>query len=149
MKLNDSEIFDPVRGIKVQALPEEIVRQGILRKMLDLGYPKSLIAIEKEISLLPHVQGKVNNNRRADILCFGKEIYSGHSLYPLLMIECKAEEFSEKVFRQVAGYNMIVKAPFLAIANHDKIRIYWQEKDAFKSVGFLPSFAELVKAIKK
>ena len=65
------------------------------------------------------------------------------------MIECKAEEFSQKTLRQVAGYNVIVKALFLCIACKNKVRTYWQEKDSFQSVDFIPSFEELMSAIPK
>ena len=98
--------------------PEEEIRQAWISKMVrDLGYPRHMIAVEKELSSLPHLIGQKVPKRRVDILVFAKEIHPEYSLFPLLMIECKAVPLVPSVARQVLGYNAFVKAPFVAIAN--------------------------------
>jgi len=146
------KIFDEVREIWVVADPEEIVRQNLLQRMMyQLGYPKSLLSVEKEIDDLPHVQEQnlKPTQRRADIICFAKDIHPLFQLYPLLMIECKAEDFNEAVVQQVMGYNHNVKAPFVAIANASQIKTFWWDQTHQKQGSFegLPSFQELCRAI--
>src|SRR5690242_14822270 len=88
--------FDEVRRAWVAATPEEGVRQRVLKKMIHaLGFPKELIAVEKELKELPHLAGRSVPERRIDVLCYGKEIHPEHSLYPLLLIECKREAIDE------------------------------------------------------
>jgi len=134
-------LFDPVRNCYVADLPEERVRQKLLRQMIEsLGFPKSLIAIEQKIG-----------SRRADIICFAKNIKSGFTLYPLLMIECKAVLFNQKTIDQVLGYNHSVRAFFVAIANFRQIRTFWfdQFEKKYKSVDFLPNYNQLIKTCVK
>ena len=96
-------------------LPEERVRHDLINDLTGrLGFPKHLIVIEKEISQLPHLQGKKLPKRRIDLVCFTQK---GDLLHPLLLVECKAIHLSEKVLQQVLGYNYYVQADFVAIAN--------------------------------
>jgi hypothetical protein len=137
------KLFDPLRKIWVEALPEEIVRQNVLSHMIqDLGFPPSLIMVEKGLMQLPGRNVKVPQIRRMDILCYA----SLDELFPLLLVECKAEEMTEKALQQAAGYNQIVKARFLAVASKGKIKTFWQEQQILKSVDFLPSYKELLQA---
>ncbi|MFZ0564768.1 MAG: type I restriction enzyme HsdR N-terminal domain-containing protein [Chlamydiales bacterium] len=116
-----SELFDPVRKKWVENTPEEIIRQQLIQKMIgELGYPISFLAVEKELSKLPHLQlvsKREMPKRRVDILVFSKEIHSEFSLFPLLMIECKVALLTPKFVQQVVGYNTFVGAPFIALAN--------------------------------
>jgi len=151
--LNNNTLYDPVRKINVIAQPEEVARQKLILKMInEFGYPKSLLAIEKELCRLPHLK---NTNfkpkkRRADIICFAKNIHPNYLLYPLLMIECKACYLDKKTIEQVLGYNYYVKAYFVAIANENEIITFWYnvEKKKYNSVNFLPSYNQLIKAIR-
>ncbi len=98
--------------------PEEIVRQNLIHDMTQkLGYPRELIGVEREISQLPHLNGKTIPKRRFDIVCFTGKIHKEFPLYPLLLVECKAIPLSEKALSQVLGYNYYVGAYFVAIAN--------------------------------
>lgn len=111
-------IYDPIRQLYVARTPEEEVRQQWIRELLLEGYPPSLMAVEKELRTLPHLSsfplGEVPK-RRADIIVFAKD--SRHALSPLLMIECKVAPLTASFKRQVIGYNGVVGAPFVAIAN--------------------------------
>ena len=72
------------------------------------------------------------------------------SVYPLLMIECKACKLTEKTIDQVLGYNHYVEAYFVAIANGSKIITFWYDikEKKYNSINFLPSFEQLIKAVK-
>ncbi len=151
--MKDNKIYDPIRKIYVSALPEEKVRQKLIHKMInELGFPKSLIAVEKDLLSLEHIKqkGYVSKKRRADIICFAKDIDAKHLVYPLLMIECKAFKLNKKTIDQVIGYNHYIKAFFVAVANEYEIITCWYNiKDKkYKSVNFLPNYTELIQMVK-
>ena len=102
-----------------------------------LGYPKSLIAVEKGMAAF----GLPDTSRRIDILCFmpGKE-----GLKPLLLIECKVEDPNQAAAEQLFGYNKTVEAPFIALASKEGVKLMWREQGKIVSIPFLPSFTDLV-----
>ena len=121
---------------------EEQIRQELLKKMKEeLGYPSSLLIIEKEIKDLPHLRGSSSSfpKRRLDILVYTKKEY----LHPLLLIECK---FSTKnrsnALKQVLGYNYFVKAPFIGVVDSGGFFLLAQKKEAQIQEG-LPSYSLL------
>lgn len=126
-KSNNSsdQIYDPYRREWVKKTPEEVIRQQWLYRMVDeLGYPFSLLAIEKELKNLPHLlsaKGTQLPKRRIDIVVFAKGIHTDYPFYPLLLVECKAVPLTPAFARQVIGYNESVGAPYVAVANADKI----------------------------
>lgn len=100
-------IFDEIRKKQIQLTPEEWVRQHFVQYLIrEKGYPKSLIKLEGGLKL----HGMA---RRSDIVVFntyGQKI---------LMVECKAPEvqIDQKVFDQIARYNMTHKVKLLAVSN--------------------------------
>jgi Type I restriction enzyme R protein N terminus (HSDR_N) len=149
--LSEDQLYDPIRKIFIKSLPEEIVRQKLLKKMVaNLGYPKSLIAIEKDIDKLTHIDEKIISKRRADIICFAKNIHPKHSIYPLLMIECKAYKLDQKTIDQVLGYNHLIKAFFVAIASKNVIKTFWYDGNlqSYESVDFLPKYKDLIEMVR-
>jgi hypothetical protein len=107
-QLNDkAQIFDPVRKKYVSLSPEEWVRQNFVAWLIQhKNYPAGLIGIEKEIS--------VNKlKKRFDIIVYNKN----HK--PEILIECKAPDvaISQKVFDQVAVYNMAMNVKYLIVTN--------------------------------
>lgn len=143
-----------IRGIPVEAQPEELVRQSLLLHMIgSLGYPQSLIVVEKELKHIPHLRlyNQEVPERRADIICFGKGIHPEHGLYPLLLIECKAVKLTSKVVNQVAGYNHFVEAYFIAAANKDEIQTGWYDASSkkYRFVPFLPAYRDLIQSTQK
>lgn len=100
-------ILDPIRRKYVRLTPEEWVRQHFLYYLITtLGFPKGLIAIEKTFPYegMPW---------RADAVVYDRQ---GH---PLLLIECKAPTvaITQTTFDQVARYNSVVDAPYVAVTN--------------------------------
>jgi len=143
-----NKLFCPFRNESVVAQPEEIVRQRLLSLMTQqLGYPKSYIVIEKALDQLPHLQHQNIQipDRRVDILCYTKN-KNEEGLTPLLLIECKAIPLQPKALQQVSGYNHFVGAPFVSVANADKLFTGWinAETQKFQFIDFLPYYKDLV-----
>lgn len=117
------EIFCPIRKRRVTATPEEQVRCQLLTKMVqELGYPLSLLSVERKIhEFLPQMAKTQIPNRRIDILCYSK------NLEPLLLIECKASAFPKNAVPQLLGYNYFIRAPYIAIVSRDKTFIVSRE----------------------
>lgn len=147
----NSEIYDPVRNIWVAPLPEEIVRQKLIQKMIHvLGFPKGHLAVEKELKELPHLK-KVGQlpDRRIDIVCYAPSLESSHPLSPLLLIECKHELVSSGALEQLEGYNAFVKAPFLAVADGKTVCFCYRTHEGVKQLPYLPTYKELIDALRR
>lgn len=126
--------------MSTKTFPEEKIRQSLLVFMQEeLLYPKELISIERGLSAFPHLKGKKLPNRRFDIAVFGTKEF-----LPLLIVECKAIPINQKAFDQVIGYNHLVNAPFLALANGKEIITLIKEGSAYRKVSGLPPFKMLL-----
>lgn len=101
------QIFDEIRMKNVVLTPEEWVRQNFIKYMVtELGYPKSLISIEKGL--------KVNNlQKRFDAVVFNR------NGLPLLLLEFKAPEvkLNQKVMEQISRYNLNLNVNYLVVSN--------------------------------
>lgn len=106
-KDNKIYIFDEIRKKNIFLTPEEWVRQHFIRFLIEKQqFPKSLIAVEKEI--------KVNNlKKRFDILIFNTK--GTHEV----IVECKAPnvKINQATFDQIARYNFTLKAKYLIVTN--------------------------------
>ena len=105
-KDNKSHIFDVLRKKFVVLTPEEWVRQHVVNFLIKKNISKNHIAIEKRIL--------INNlTKRFDVLVYDR---NGEVL---LLIECKAPKvnLNQKVFDQIALYNMSVNSRFLMLTN--------------------------------
>lgn len=144
------EIFDPIRQLYVPALPEEVVRQKLILRLLKMGFPKSLLAVEKDISSLEHIWPgpKQDIKRRADLIAFAN-FGKGSSLKPLLLVECKAVFSLEEAVKQALGYNAYVQACFVAVVSEKWERTLWNEGGIDKWVDFIPSYKELLQNAEK
>ena len=101
------EIYDPLRDKWLKCTPEERVRQGFVRHLIEkLGYPASLIS--NEVGLM--VNGA---RRRCDTIIWSR------SLKPLVVVEYKEPgvAVNQKVFDQIARYNSTLQAPYLIVTN--------------------------------
>jgi hypothetical protein len=104
---NKISIFDEIRKKFVILTPEEWVRQHVIQFLIqEKGYPKHLIAVEKQL--------KINDLiKRFDVLVYDNQAK------PLLLVECKAPKIAinQAVFDQIAQYNMKVNAAYLMLTN--------------------------------
>lgn len=111
LKIKSSEntlyIFDIIRKKYVVLTPEEWVRQHVIHYLItSKGYPKSLIAVEKQLI--------INTlKKRFDILVFNTKGL------PDLIIECKSPSIniSQDTFDQIARYNLKINATLLMVTN--------------------------------
>jgi len=100
-------IFDRIRKKYIVLTPEELVRQHIINYLItEKGYPATLISVE-----MPLRYGRMG--KRSDLLV------SDRNGQPLMLVECKAPEvaITQKVFEQIAVYNLAIQAPYLMVTN--------------------------------
>jgi len=125
-------LFDEIRKKHLIITPEEWVRQHFVQYLINQKkYPKTLIKLEGGLQL--HGMAK-----RTDIVIFdtwGEKI---------LMVECKAPSvmIDQKVFDQIARYNMTHKVPLLAVSNglqHYYCNIDF-ENNTYKFIEDLPAY---------
>jgi len=145
LSVPNKKVYDPIRKKWMIASPEEKVRQKILDLLINqLGYPSHGIAIEKNLSELPHLQEKKVPIRRLDILC-----YEGKTFAPLLLIECKAIPLQEKMLTQIMGYNAFIKAPLICLANEQTFLLGWENPKARMTFDRLPPYKKLCDEISR
>ena len=104
---NKEFIFDEVRKIWVVLTPEEWVRQHVLHYLIhSKRFSPGLIAVERGIDLN-------GLQKRFDVAVFGTD---GK---PKMIVECKApeEKLDEKVFEQIARYNLSLRVDYLWVSN--------------------------------
>lgn len=136
---NGDYVFDIVRKKYLKLTPEEWVRQNWVHHLhYAKGYPLALISIESGL--------KVNrNSNRTDIVCFDRE---GRKR---LLVECKAPEvrITQKVFDQIARYNITIGADLLLVTNgltHYCCQ-YSQTEGRYVFLSDLPDFSTLLHGI--
>ncbi len=139
-KINGKEdnemILDPLRRKFVKLTPEEWVRQNFIQYLINEGkYPAGLLGIE--------VLFRLNKlKRRVDILVHNR---LGEAI---MIVECKSADvkIDEKVFEQIATYNMKFKVPYLVVTNglhHYACKIDHQEMK-FEYLLVIPLYEDLV-----
>jgi hypothetical protein len=128
-------LFDEIRKKHIVLTPEEWVRQHFVQYLIhQKHYPKTLIKLEGGLRL--HGMSK-----RTDIVVFnplGEKI---------LLVECKAPAVAidQKVFDQVARYNMTHKVALLAVSNglqHYYCRIDVINRE-YNFIEDLPDYGEI------
>ena len=146
------KIYCSTRKEWVAPLPEEFVRQKLIHHLIEnLHFPKNLLVLEKALCQMPHLVLSPLKipNRRADIVCFAKDIHPDGNLYPLLIIECKAVKLTLRAVNQVIGYNHFVKAKFIAIANENEIQFgfFNRLENQYNFLSYIPSYQELLSSL--
>ena len=104
---NKVSLFDVIRKKFVILQPEEWVRQHCIHYLIvHKKYPKSLINIEKELT----INGL---KKRYDIVIFNPD----GSIF--LIVECKAPKITinQTTFDQIARYNLALNAEYLMVTN--------------------------------
>jgi hypothetical protein len=128
-------LFDEIRKKHIIITPEEWVRQHFVQYLINQKkYPKTLVKLEGGLRL----NGMA---KRSDIVVFNP---AGEKI---LMVECKAPSvaINQKVFDQIARYNMTHKVSLLAVTNglqHYYCSIDFKNQ-AYKFIEELPAYNEL------
>jgi Type I restriction enzyme R protein N terminus (HSDR_N) len=135
-KNGNEMILDQLRRKYVKLTPEEWVRQNFVQYLINEGkYPPGLIGIE--------VLFRYNKlKKRVDILVHDR---SGQ---PIMIVECKSPEveIDEKVFEQIATYDMKYKVPYLIVTNgmhHYACKMNHQELK-YEYLLVIPLYEELL-----
>ncbi|RZA01375.1 MAG: type I restriction enzyme HsdR N-terminal domain-containing protein [Sphingobacteriaceae bacterium] len=100
-------LFDELRKKTIIITPEEWVRQHFVQYLINQKhYPKTLMRLEGGLTYN-------SMSRRTDIVVFNT---GGEKI---LMVECKAPgvNINQKVFDQIARYNMTHKVALLGVTN--------------------------------
>lgn len=124
------KVFCPVRKKWVALLPEEWVRQNFILYLHHiLGYPLSLMAVEKQIQIGERI-------RRFDIAVHDRQ---GQAL---LLVECKEMDipFSESWLQQAAAYNVSVQSPCIIVTNGRQCVAIAKKGDTLRVLEQLPVF---------
>jgi hypothetical protein len=114
-------ILDPLRRKYVKLTPEEWVRQNFVQYLINQGkYPAGLLGIE--VLFRFH-----KLKRRVDVLVHNR---NGQ---PVMIVECKSPDvdLDEKVFNQIADYNLKYMVPYLVVTNglvHYACKMNFEEK---------------------
>jgi len=128
-------LFDVIRKKNIVITPEEWVRQHFVQYLINQKhYPKTLIKLEGGHKL--HGMAK-----RSDIIVYNP---AGEKI---LLVECKAPSvpIDQKIFDQVARYNMAHKVKLLAVTNglqHYYCSIDFETR-GYKFIEELPGYKEL------
>jgi type I restriction enzyme M protein len=123
------------------AKPEEIVRQLFIRKlMLDYGYPKERIAVEKEVWF-----GSGVHEKTADIVIFHKDME-----HPYIIIEVKKPERKDGL-QQLKSYCNAEGSPIGVWSNgKEMVILHREEPNIFSNISDLPTIDQtLIDVIKE
>jgi len=123
-------IFDALRKKWLVLQDEEWIRQNFIQYLLQtMRYPRTLIALEKEIRL-----GELK--KRFDILVYDPD----HR--PWMLIECKADQvlLNDAVLNQVLRYNIALPAQYLVITNGNHTYGWKKEPLRLTPIEQLPKF---------
>lgn len=147
-------VHDQLRDKFVALTPEEWVRQHFVAYMIDcLCYPKPLLANEVTLSLN-------STRRRCDTVLFAPAGHrAGHlsgdstpgftlgNLRPLAIVEYKAPEIeiTQKVFDQIARYNLVMGAPLLIVSNGMRHFCCLTGQGGYRFLREIPSYDSLLR----
>ncbi len=132
-KINEQPfIKDIVRNKWLQLTPEEWVRQNFIQYLIqDLGYPKTLIAVEKQITT--H-----QNKSRFDIVVYDKNVEI------IMLIECKEQgvKLNSAVMHQVLNYQSVLKSKYIVVTNGDAT-MAWSTMPTLLQLQNIPAYSDL------
>jgi len=127
-------IFDSIRNKYVVNTPEEWVRQNSVKYFREeLGFPKSLIAVEKSFKLHRRL-------KRTDIV-----LYNNNGV-PMILVECKRPSIriTQQTFDQAFRYNLYLKVPYLVITNGEELYCCRVEEDNVTFIKDIPNYQEIL-----
>ena len=139
-------IYDDIRKMDVLLTPEEIVRQKVIRFLLEeVKVPKHMIHVEASLSYY-HVE----SNRRADILILKKDDDKGVPI-PLAVIECKAPNVilssnNFECFEQVLDYAYPLACDYIILTNgEESVVAAWDFKEEqYKDIKSVPVYDKML-----
>lgn len=146
IKAGKKWIYDDIRKMNVLLTPEEIVRQKVIRFLLDeIKVPKYMIHIEALLS-----NYRISSNRRADILILKKDESKGIPI-PLAVIECKAPSIilsnnNYECFEQVLDYAYPLSCDYIVLTNgKESVVAAWDfELEQYRDIKMVPKYEDML-----
>ncbi len=138
-KMNDVQVWDPLRKKNVPLTPEERVRQWFITILRDtMSVPMHMMMSEVGMKF---GCGPVKKEYRADIVVYDR------TPAPVLVVECKRPdvELTKEVLEQALRYDMVMNVRYLALTNGRKT--YFCRKEDDGRVTFLtaaPMYTQMI-----
>lgn len=122
-KYNKSKIFAPLKDKWLKAMPEEVVRQDFICKLID-DYGYQLEQMAQEIKLTTSQRG--TGRASADLVIWKTKKEKQQNKTAFLVVELKADTLKLKVEDCYQGYNYATwsRAKVFAISNGNELQVY-------------------------
>lgn len=135
--------LDPLRERLIYKTPEEVVRQQVIRYLLDVKkVPKNMIQVEMLLA-----KYDVKSIRRADII-IERFSQTDKSISPLAVVECKAPEImlGDSAIEQACDYADKLVADYLIITNGHELIVakYVETKKQYIDLSTIPTYEEML-----
>ena len=130
IEVDDGKVFCLIRKKWLVLTPEEWVRQHFIHLLIStLNYPRGMMKLEHAISYF-------KNQKRSDITVLDRE----NGVF--LLVECKAPSVAidQKVVNQVAAYNKVLNAQYMAVSNGLKHFIWQRTTNGLKQIQTFPVY---------
>lgn len=127
----ERSLWDPFRKKWLKLTPEELVRQLLIRCLIDTkGYPKNAVAMEKALQ----VYGMPKR--------FDACIMDQHAR-PWMLVECKAPEvpLDTKVLEQALQYGITLQVPYLLLSN-GRTHYLFATTQALRALAAFPEYPD-------
>ncbi|MDO4439771.1 MAG: type I restriction enzyme HsdR N-terminal domain-containing protein [Eubacteriales bacterium] len=135
--------LDPFRKKLILKTPEEVVRQRMLRYLVDtIKVPEIMLQVEMLLS-----KYGIDSKRRADIV-IERYISDEEMISPLAVVECKAPDvmLGEDAINQVFDYAEKLDAVYIIVTNGMDLMVakYDYENDAYIDLEKVPTYEEML-----
>lgn len=123
IKIKDNKIYAPLKDKWLVLKPEEEVRQKFICRLSDsYGFSLKQMAQEMQVTNSQRGQGAA----RADIVIWRSEEDKAENKYPLIVVECKAEQVTirKEDYYQGMNYASWLHADFFVTTNLKETRIF-------------------------
>ena len=121
--MKDNKIYAPLKDKWLVLKPEEEVRQKFICRLSDsYGFSLKQMAQEMQVTNSQRGQGAA----RADIVIWRSEEDKAENKYPLIVVECKAEQVTirKEDYYQGMNYASWLHADFFVTTNLKETRIF-------------------------
>lgn len=143
---NKEKIYDDIRKMNVLLTPEEIVRQRVIRFLIEeIKVPKHMLHVEAPLSYY-----HFDSDRRADILVLKKDEDHGVPI-PLMVVECKAKNIilstnNYEYYDQVLDYAYPLSCDYLLLTNgEESVIAAWDfDTEQYRDITSIPEYEKML-----
>lgn len=128
-----TQVFDPLRRKWLALTPEEWVRQHFTAFLIaQRAYPAELMANEYPITFN-------GMRRRCDTVIFDRHLH----IRAICEYKAPSVAISQKVFDQIARYNIVLEAPFLIVSNGMRHFCCRFEGQSYDFLSDIPTYSDI------